>query len=175
MATGIMSHLWILMMMVIMSGLILCPANGWLNRQCMFHIFLLFFELMSCACRMRFLRIHQPTAPCLLASLQGAIKLLHLLQQVIKSSTQCMLALVILITLPCAFLPILKGTVSHLVFCHQLLKLSSLQASESEHKTVTFQQFCYQLYHSCLSYIYSPLRLVMMTPEVVQCPDGHYH
>jgi hypothetical protein len=76
--------------------------------------------------------------------------------------------------LPCAFLPIPKGIVSHLVFCRQLLKLSSLQASESERKTVAFQWFCRQLYHSCLSYIYSPLRPVMMTPEVVRCPDGHY-
>lgn len=37
---------------------------------------------------------------------------------------------------------------------------------------VTFQQFCWQLYHQCLAYIYSPLRQVMMSPEVVQCPDG---
>ena len=76
--------------------------------------------------------------------------------------------------LPCAFLPIPKGTVSHLGFFHQLLKFSALQASESERKTVTFQQFCRQLYHSCLTNIYSPLRPVMTTPEVVQCPDGHF-
>jgi Plavaka transposase len=44
--------------------------------------------------------------------------------------------------LPCAFLPIPKGTVSHSIFCHQLPKLTSLQASESEWKSIVFQQFC---------------------------------
>jgi len=75
--------------------------------------------------------------------------------------------------LPCAFLPIPKGIA--FLFCFsQLLKIYFLQASESEWKTVVFQRFCRQLFHSCLNYIYSPLRPVMMIPEVVRCPDGRF-
>jgi hypothetical protein len=75
--------------------------------------------------------------------------------------------------LPCAFLPIPKGILLDFSSIRMLI-LSSLQASESERKTVAFQQFCRQLYHSCLAYIYSPLRPAMSTPEVVRCPDGHF-
>jgi hypothetical protein len=77
--------------------------------------------------------------------------------------------------LSCAFLPIPKGAVSHSIFRRQLPKLTSIQASESERKSVAFQQFCRQLYHSCLNYIYLPLRPAMMMLEVVKCPDRHYH
>jgi hypothetical protein len=98
MVTGITSPLWSLIMMAIVFGPILCLVNGLRNRQCIFHSFLFFFELMLQDCRTRFLRIHQHMVLCLLPSLRGVIKLLHLLQQVIKSSTYCMLAWVMSIT-----------------------------------------------------------------------------
>src|SRR6266478_5789893 len=93
MVTGIMSCLWSLIIMATVSGPTLCLVNGLPNRWYTFCLFPFFFELISCMYRIRFLRIHQPMALCLLASLQGVIKLLHLLQQVIKSPTWCMLAL----------------------------------------------------------------------------------
>jgi Plavaka transposase len=120
---------------------------------------------------------------CLLASFQGVIKLLHLLQQVIKSSTLYMLALEMSIiphvehmALDSCHVPFFLFRKVHAhCFFYCLLILSSIQASESKQKTIAFQQFCCQLYHSCLTYVYSPLRPVMTTPEIMQCPDGHFH
>jgi hypothetical protein len=119
---------------------------------------------------------------CLLALFQGAIKLLPLLQQVTKNS--CILAQEMSIiphvkhmaldSCHVPFFPSRKVLYFARFLFHWSLILSSLQASESEWKTVTFQQFCRQLYHSCLTYVYSPLRSVMTIPEVVRCPDGHF-
>jgi hypothetical protein len=120
--------------------------------------------------------------PCLLASLQGAIRLSHLLQRVIKSSTRCMSARETSTILLDEHMVSGSYHVPFFLFqkvptpfsFHPSLVLSSLQVSESEQKTVAFQQFCRQLYHACLVYIYSPLRPAMTIPEVVQCPDGHF-
>ncbi|KAM6491514.1 hypothetical protein JOM56_013083 [Amanita muscaria] len=58
--------------------------------------------------------------------------------------------------LPSAFLPIPK-------------------ASRTERDSVTYQAFVRQLYHACLEYIYLPLLPFMTTtPDIVQCPDGHF-
>jgi Plavaka transposase len=75
--------------------------------------------------------------------------------------------------LPCAFLPIPKGAL--LQFHFMRLDLIIMTASQKERKTVAYQQFCHQLYHACLAYVYDPLKPSMTSPEVVQCPDGHFH
>ncbi|KAJ6610445.1 hypothetical protein B0H10DRAFT_2166043 [Mycena sp. CBHHK59/15] len=55
--------------------------------------------------------------------------------------------------LPGAFLPILKTNKKH---CTK----------------PAFQKFVCQMYHACLAKVFQPLKLAMMTPEVVHCPDG---
>ncbi|KAG6888151.1 hypothetical protein C0992_009495 [Termitomyces sp. T32_za158] len=57
--------------------------------------------------------------------------------------------------MPIAFLPIPK-------------------VNESETKNPLYQRFVCQLYHSCLSIIFQPLKAAMTVPEVIMCPDGHY-
>ncbi|KAJ6613995.1 hypothetical protein B0H10DRAFT_2165190 [Mycena sp. CBHHK59/15] len=57
--------------------------------------------------------------------------------------------------LPVAFLPIPKMT-------------------KRQQKTATFQRFVQQMYHACLMRVFEPLKAGMTTPEVVQCPDGHF-
>ncbi|KAJ7186674.1 hypothetical protein C8R46DRAFT_1157898 [Mycena filopes] len=57
--------------------------------------------------------------------------------------------------LPVAFLPIAKTTGKH-------------------RKTPAFQKFVRQLYHACLARVYEPLKAGMTTPDIVQCPDGHF-
>lgn len=48
------------------------------------------------------------------------------------------------------------------------------QVSQKEQSTVAYQRFSRQLYHSCLAYVYSPLKVAMTVPKVVRCPDGHF-
>jgi len=62
---------------------------------------------------------------------------------------------------------------SSTVICHWCSKI--FKASPQEQTTVEYQQFCCQLYHACLAYVYAPLKPAMTSPEVVQCPDGHFH
>ncbi|KAJ7202083.1 hypothetical protein GGX14DRAFT_370690 [Mycena pura] len=57
--------------------------------------------------------------------------------------------------LPVAFLPIPKTTKKH-------------------RKSVAYQRFARQLYHSCLARVFEPLKAGMTTPEVIQFPDGHF-
>ena len=38
-----------------------------------------------------------------------------------------------------------------------------------------FGCFQRQLFHTALAWILEGLKQSMITPEVVQCPDGHYH
>ncbi|KAF8999699.1 hypothetical protein BDQ17DRAFT_1391507 [Cyathus striatus] len=56
--------------------------------------------------------------------------------------------------LPVAFLPIPK-------------------TSKHQQKTKLFKTFVQQLYHACLTKVFSPLWPGMTTPEIVHCPDGH--
>jgi hypothetical protein len=47
--------------------------------------------------------------------------------------------------------------------------------ADHEHEdTLEFRKFRRQVFHTSLGVIYEPLRPGMTTPEVVQCPDGHY-
>ncbi|KAK1223202.1 hypothetical protein PQX77_013925 [Marasmius sp. AFHP31] len=48
------------------------------------------------------------------------------------------------------------------------------KTNQRDRKTVEFQQFSRQLYHACLSQALHPLKDGMTTPEVVECPDGHF-
>ncbi|KAJ6512460.1 hypothetical protein C8R45DRAFT_1206566 [Mycena sanguinolenta] len=57
--------------------------------------------------------------------------------------------------LPVAFLPIAKIT-------------------KRQRKTVAFQKLVRQMYHACLARVFEPLKAGMTTPEVLQCPDGHF-
>ena len=47
-------------------------------------------------------------------------------------------------------------------------------AERDDEKTTTFREFRWQLFHSSLATILKPIRSAMETPEVVQCPDGHF-
>ncbi|KDQ55245.1 hypothetical protein JAAARDRAFT_196095 [Jaapia argillacea MUCL 33604] len=49
------------------------------------------------------------------------------------------------------------------------------KACRKEEDTDEFWIFQKQVYHASLAKILSPLRAAMTTPEVVWCPDGHYH
>ncbi|KAI0038131.1 hypothetical protein FA95DRAFT_1665594 [Auriscalpium vulgare] len=57
--------------------------------------------------------------------------------------------------LPVAFLPIPK-------------------VSKRHRKKPAYMKFCRQMYHSCLSLVFRPLKPGMSVPEVVECSDGHY-
>ena len=74
--------------------------------------------------------------------------------------------------LPCAFLPIPKGMFWAETYCIVHIQ-TPMSASQKARKTVAYQQFCRQLYHACLAYIYTPLKQAMKVPEVVCCCDGH--
>lgn len=74
--------------------------------------------------------------------------------------------------LPCAFLPIPKGMLDGDRLYQMFTLLST--ASQKMRKTTTYQQFCRELYHACLAYVFTPLKNAMTVPEVVRCPDGHF-
>ncbi|KAF9039731.1 hypothetical protein BJ165DRAFT_1416380 [Panaeolus papilionaceus] len=48
------------------------------------------------------------------------------------------------------------------------------KASKAERSKPLFINFCRQLYHECLKYIFEPLRENMTVALLVRCPDGHY-
>jgi hypothetical protein len=52
---------------------------------------------------------------------------------------------------------------------HQLIT-----ASKTHTESADIRHFCRQLFHASLATIFSSLKLGMMKPEVVLCPDGHY-
>jgi len=49
-----------------------------------------------------------------------------------------------------------------------------VQAGQKARTTVEYQQFCQQLYYACLAYVFTPLKPVMTSPEVIQCPNRHF-
>ncbi|KIJ58889.1 hypothetical protein HYDPIDRAFT_177978 [Hydnomerulius pinastri MD-312] len=49
------------------------------------------------------------------------------------------------------------------------------KASRQSDDTDEFRLFKKQLYHASLAHILSPLRSGMTTPEVIRCPDRHFH
>jgi len=48
------------------------------------------------------------------------------------------------------------------------------QADQKYKDDDKFRMFRCQLFHSSLSTILKPLQTAMTTPEVTQCPDGHF-
>ncbi|KAH9994306.1 hypothetical protein BJV74DRAFT_877659 [Russula compacta] len=48
-------------------------------------------------------------------------------------------------------------------------------ATKKHRETAKFQTFCRQLYHASLAHVFEPLKPGMSIPEVVKCPDGHFH
>ncbi|KAJ7646325.1 hypothetical protein DFH06DRAFT_1270859 [Mycena polygramma] len=49
-----------------------------------------------------------------------------------------------------------------------------ITASKKHRKKPEYQKFVRQMYHACLAKVFQPLKAGMTTPEVVQCPDGHF-
>ena len=47
-------------------------------------------------------------------------------------------------------------------------------ASKEEREKMSFQRFCRQLYHTCVGFVFEPLKKGMTEPVVMRCPDGHY-
>jgi hypothetical protein len=47
-------------------------------------------------------------------------------------------------------------------------------ASKCQAKRPEFQRFVRQIYHTCLAWVFAPLKAGMTKPEVVLCPDGHF-
>jgi hypothetical protein len=134
---------------------------------------------------MRFPRIRRTMEPCLLALLQGAIKQSRQLQLVIKSFIQYISAQEMLIIqldvltvmefCHVPFFPFRKvWFFEHLLRSRLIFLFFSSPAGPKERTTIAYQQFCRQLYHACLAYIYEPLKPAMTSPEVVRCPDGHF-
>ena len=137
--------------------------------------------------RMKFLRTRRIMELCSFVLLPEVIKRSHQLQLVIKNSIQYISAqeistirldaLTAMGSCHVPFFPFLKVRFSKL-FDFQisffLFRPFDSQASQKERKTVAFQQFCRQLYHACLAYIYEPLKSAMTSPKVVRCPDGHF-
>jgi hypothetical protein len=65
--------------------------------------------------------------------------------------------------------------VSSIFLMHGLDLTGSLLASKKERETMEYQKFCRQLYHSCLAFVYAPLKPYMTTmADIVRCPDGHF-
>jgi hypothetical protein len=50
-----------------------------------------------------------------------------------------------------------------------------LIATKKHWKNPKYQVFCRQMYHACLAQLFQPLKAGMMVPEIVRCPDGHFH
>jgi hypothetical protein len=48
-------------------------------------------------------------------------------------------------------------------------------ATKKHRKCAKYQIFCRQMYHACLAQVFQPLGAGMTMPEVVRCPDGHFH
>jgi Plavaka transposase len=125
--------------------------------------------------------IHRLKGPCLFQSLLVAIRQQYPSRQAIKNFIPCMQVLAIWITrcdvhihrgwhqLP--YFPSRK--VRHFLY-RCIFTKQRTTASKKHRKSATFQTFCRQLYHACLTRVFSSLRPSMTTPEVARCPDGHY-
>ena len=53
--------------------------------------------------------------------------------------------------------------------------LTTLLADKQSVNDLKFHEFQYQLFHTSLSMILEPLHPTMTTPEVIRCPDNHFH
>jgi hypothetical protein len=74
--------------------------------------------------------------------------------------------------IPATILPIPKGVqpIFHMCEC----SINSNLASQTERKTEEYKTFCQQLLHTCLAFLFSPVKHAMTTPDISRCPDGHY-
>ena len=52
--------------------------------------------------------------------------------------------------------------------------MQSVIADKDQWDKPAFQQFCWQLYHACVAFVYEQLKKGMTEPVVMRCPDGHY-
>ncbi|KAH9983602.1 hypothetical protein BJV74DRAFT_878857 [Russula compacta] len=75
--------------------------------------------------------------------------------------------------LPVAFLPIPKSMA--LFSCFYIFAYQYIYSIKKHRKKANFQTFCRQMYHACLAHVFTPLKNGMTMPEVVKCPDGHFH
>ena len=75
--------------------------------------------------------------------------------------------------LPVVFLPIPKGIIWFVI--PRKPNWHYPTANKKHRGNALFQQFCRQLYHACLTQVFTPLKPGMKTPEVVKCLDGHFH
>lgn len=74
--------------------------------------------------------------------------------------------------MPVAFLPIPKGLwfllyLMTVYWCYHL-------AWQKHCNKPKFLKFSWQLYHVCLAKVFQPLSAGMTTPELIQCPNGHW-
>ena len=75
--------------------------------------------------------------------------------------------------LPVAFLPIPKSKPRR--FCGKYNNDPIILATKKHRKNPKYQVFCCQMYHTCLARVFEPLKAGMTTPDIVKCPDGHFH
>jgi hypothetical protein len=72
------------------------------------------------------------------------------------------------------FLSIPKGISSLFTGKHYNLLTTSFAADKAHSSDPVFRRFRRQLFHLSLSKIFERLRPGMETPEIAQCPDGHF-
>lgn len=56
-----------------------------------------------------------------------------------------------------------------------ILLIYGLVAQQKHQSKPNFLKFCHQLYHVCLTKVFEPLKAGMTTPELIQCPNSHWH
>lgn len=76
--------------------------------------------------------------------------------------------------IPVAFLAIPKGVLRSCHMSSSKLIIYGLSGSREYDDDEDFRLFRKQLYHTSLAQIFAPLKPGMTTPEIMQCPDGHY-
>lgn len=130
------------------------------------------------------LKILQHTAQLLFQLLREVTRLQYPFLLGIKSTTQCICHLVTLLTwldelmaldyYQLHFFPYQK--VSHSFCGHNLnLCIPTLLTARRRHRsTRAYQTFCREMFHACLTRVYTPLKEGMTVPDLIRCPDGHW-
>ena len=54
------------------------------------------------------------------------------------------------------------------------LLLTYFLARQKHQNKPEFLKFCHQLYHTCLTKVFQPLKAGMTSPKTIHCPDGHW-
>jgi hypothetical protein len=73
------------------------------------------------------------------------------------------------------FLAIPKSKEIYLLIFRVHTNVHNLTASKSHTESADFRRFHRQLFHASLATILASLKPGMTRPEVVLCPDGHFH